>query len=282
MTSLQYTHQLTDGWAATVGRVNVLDLWVGFYPTYGRGIDGFMNTSAMLPLNAVPSLPLVTNAAGVLKAGERGVEAGFVVFESQHSPTTTGLDFPNGVTLLGVGRKYTDFGGLPGSHTLLGLYATGDYTSFNTEGWIIPPGGGVQPAEQSGSWAVAYLGEQRLWVDCCNEGRYTKLFGYVGFSDSETSPFAWTASASVEAFGAISSRPADRMGIAYFYNSLNGAFQNAFSLATPVGDVHGGEVYYNAEIVPWFHFTLNLQAVTPAVEAEDTAVVLAARAKIDF
>jgi porin len=260
----------------------VLDLWTGFFPNYGRGIDGFMNVSTLMPLNAIPSVPMITNAAGVLKVGERGAEAGFLVLESQHSPTTVGFDFPNGVTLLAVARKYTDFGGQPGSHTLLGTYATGDYTSFDTEGWIILPPGGVAPAEKAGTWSAAYLGEQRLWVDPCNAARYTSLFGYLGFSDVETSPFEWTASLSVEAFGPLVSRPADRTGVAYFYNALNDDFQEAFTLVTPVNDVHGAEFYYNAEITPWFHLTADVQVIDPTIEAEDTAVILGARARLDF
>jgi porin len=86
----------------------------------------------------------------------------------------------------------------------------------------------------------------------------------------------------VEAFGWVTSRPHDRMGIAYFYNALNSDFQNAFSTISPIGDVHGGEVYYNAQVTPWFHLTADLQAVEPAVRAQDTALVLALRAKIDF
>ena len=93
-----------------------------------------MNISALAPLSIDPSLPLITNAAGFLKSGERGMEAAFLVLESQDIPTTIGLDFPNEVSLLAALRKYTDFGGLPGSHTLVGTYATGDYTSFDTEG----------------------------------------------------------------------------------------------------------------------------------------------------
>ena len=108
------------------------------------------------------------------------------------------------------------------------------------------------------------------------------MFGYAGFSDSENSPFAWTSSVSIESFGPTASRPGDRAGISYFYSSLNSDFQNIFSIVSPLGDVHGGEVYYNAEITPWFHLTVDLQAIDPAVEARDTAIVLGTRAKMDF
>ncbi len=46
--------------------------------------------------------------------------------------------------------------------------------------------------------------------------------------------------------------------------------------------LHGGEVYYNAEITPWFHLTGDLQVINPGPQALDTAVVLGLRAKIDF
>jgi porin len=280
LTNLLFMQQLGRGWVAQFGRYNSLDLWTAFYPDYGRGIDGFMNVSTMLPLSVAPSMPFISNVAGILKMGERGLESGFVVMESQNSPTTVGLDFPNGVTLLGTVRKYTDFGDLPGSHTLLGSYATGDYTSFDTDGWDVVPPGGVVPATKTGSWMAAYLAEQRLWGDRCNAKRYTKLFGYVGFSDHENSPFKVTTSISAEAFGLLDSRPNDRMGIAYFYNGLNEDFKNAFALATPVDDLQGGEVYYNAQVTPWFNLTVDLQAVEPGVQSFDTAVVLGVRGHI--
>ncbi len=164
----------------------------------------------------------------------------------------------------------------------MGTYATGDYTSFDTQGWVIPPAGGVIPAEQSGTWSAAYLAEQRLWQDRCNEKRYTRLFGYVGFADQETSPFKVTTAVSLEGFGLMDSRPQDRAGVGYFYNGLNSDFKDVFSGITPLGNVQGGEVYYNAEINPWFHVTFDLQAVEPAIQARDTALVLGMRAKIDF
>jgi porin len=116
VTHLLYQHELGAGWEAVVGRANMLDLWTAFYPDFGRGMDGFMNISALVPLNIVPSVPLVTNAAGVLKAGERGVEAALIVLDPVNIPTVSNLNnlFDNGSTIVGLGRLFTDFGGLPG------------------------------------------------------------------------------------------------------------------------------------------------------------------------
>ena len=116
----------------------------------------------------------------------------------------------------------------------------------------------------------------------CNPKRFTQVYGYVGFSDTETSPFEWTGALSVEAFGLIASRPKDRMGIAYFYSGLNSDFEDLFQFTNPVNDLHGGEVYYNAEIRPWFHLTFDLQVIEPAEQRNDTALVLGLRGKLDF
>ncbi|MEO2024604.1 MAG: carbohydrate porin [Fuerstiella sp.] len=144
---------------------------------------------------------------------------------------------------------------------------------------MIPPGG-VVPASNTGSWMATYLAEQRLWVDRCNDKRYTKLFSYVGFSDKENNPYLVTTSISVEAFGVLDSRPNDRMGVAYFYNALNTDFKSAFALVTPVGNLQGGEIYYNAQVTPWFNLTFDLQTVQPEVRSLDTAVVLGLRAHV--
>lgn len=284
ITHLQLLQGLTEsGWVATAGRYNLIDLWTAFYPDYGRGLDGFMNVASLIPINVVaPGLPPVSNVAGVLKEGEGGPEAAFLVIESQNSPTTVGLDFPNGVTLVGALRRNTKIDDLTGSHMLAATYATGRYTSLDSNDWVILPGGIVSPGSQRGSWFAGYFGEQRLWQDLRNERRYTKLYGYVGFADRDTSPYEWTGAVTLEAFGLAASRPGDRMGIGYFYNGLSGPLEGLAAPIAPLRDVHGGEAYYNAAITPWFHLTIDLQAIQSDVQTRDAALVLGLRAKMEF
>lgn len=142
--------------------------------------------------------------------------------------------------------------------------------------------GGLVPAEQSGTLSGACLAKQRLWQDCCHEQRYTRLFGYIGFVDQQTSPYQFTSALSVEGFGLLRSRPQDRMGAGYYYSGLNRDFKDLFNAISPLGDVHGGEIYYNAEVTPWCHVTFDLQAVEPAVEALDAALVLGMHVNVDF
>jgi hypothetical protein len=260
----------------------LLDVWQLFYPDYGRGVDGFMNVSSFVPFNIVLiGLPPVSNLAGIVKAGDQGVQAAALVLETANHPTNIGLTFPNGVTFLGALRAYSDFFGKRGTHTLAAWYVTGDFTSLDTDGWINNPMLGTPPTN-AGSWSATYLAEQRLWQDPANERRYTNFFAYVDFADSKINPYEVTAGGSIETFGFLSSRPGDRMGIAGFYNGL-GDFADLLNVLTPTGDsVYGGEFYYNAEITPAFHLTFDLQAVEPSFKSLDTAIVTALRAKLDF
>ena len=283
ITNFQFEQQLGGGYAATFGRINTLDLWGALYPKYGKGLDGFMNSALLLPLNAVPSLPLVFNGAGVLKAGERGVEAGFLVLDPANIPTESNLDslFDNGSTLVGLGRIFTDFNGLPGSHMVLGTYATGEYTSLDRNGWVFQPGQGLIAPANTGTWMAAYVLQQTLCMDPCNPKRSVDLSSTWGFSDPETSPYQWSMSASLEAFGMVPGRQDDRMGAGYFYLGLSDDFKNLFP-ALALDDLQGAEIYYNAAVTPWFHLTADLQFVQTAFSRRDTAVVVGLRGKIDL
>jgi len=283
ITHFQYEQELGHGFAATVGKFNFLDLWQMLYPDFGAGLDGFMNVSQIAPMNVVPTLPVVFNGAGLLKAGERGIEGGVMVLDSQDTQTVIAPDlFANGATIFAFARKFTEFGGLPGSHLIGGTYATGDYTSLDRQGWHLHPITGLTAGVDKGSWMAAYVLEQKLWVDCCNEKRSIGLWGMTGFADPESSPYEWTMNASVQAFGLLPGRAGDRMGIGYFYQGLSNDFKNLTGRLLPLRDMQGGEVYYNAEITPWFHLTADLQVVEPADQGDDTAVVLGLRGKIDL
>lgn len=286
LSHLMLTQQLGGGHMAMVGRYSMLDMWEGFYPDYGHGLDGFMNVSLIIPLNViVPTLPAISNMAGILKANERGIQRGLIVFETTNHPTTAGLDFENGVTILGVERLYTEVGGLGGSHTFAAMYATGTFTDFNPNGWITGPAGLVEIpilGEQKGAWSAGYIAEQRLWQDPCNPKRYSKAMLTLGIADHDTSPYGFGANVTSEAFGWFASRPSDRMGIGYFYYDLTNGFQEAIEALGPAQNVQGGEIYYNAAITPWFHLTADVQAIRPIYEANDTAIVLGLRGRIDF
>jgi porin len=286
ITHFQFEQDLGHGYAGTVGKFNFLDLWTAFYPDYGRGLDGFMNTSSIIFLNVVPTLPLIFDGAGLIKAGDKGIEAAVMFLDTNNIPTVSGLNtlFDNGGTVLGVYRFFTEFGGLPGSHLFAGTWSSTEFESFEPAGWITSRFGGVfagLPSPKADSWLAAYVLDQTLWMDPCNKQRKVWLTSTWGIADPETSPFAWMGTASIEAIGLNPNREHDRMGISYWYNDVSDDLK-ALVPAIGIQDVQGGEVYYNAEITPWFHLTADLQVIQPALESDDAAVVLGLRGKIDL
>ena len=137
------------------------------------------------------------------------------------------------------------------------------------------------PSPKADSWLAAYVLDQTLWMDPCNKQRKVWLTSTWGIADPETSPFAWMGTASIEAIGLNPNREHDRMGISYWYNDVSDDLK-ALVPAIGIQDVQGGEVYYNAEITPWFHLTADLQVIQPALESDDAAVVFGLRGKIDL
>jgi porin len=125
--------------------------------------------------------------------------------------------------------------------------------------------------------------EQQLWVDPCNESRSLGLLSAWSLADKETSPFHWTCNVGLQSQGLVRCREKDKMGFGYFYSGLSSDFEALLAVAAlDVGDLKGIELYYNAEITPWFHLTTDLQVIEPAHRAQDTALALGVRAKIDL
>ena len=80
--------------------------------------------------------------------------------------------------------------------------------------------------------------------------------------------------------GILPGRPNDQFGIGYYYIDLKGgAFGELLGLE---GSEQGVELYYEAEIVPWFHITPNLQVIDPGLSANDNAVILGLRGNVSF
>ncbi len=282
ITGVQVLQALSEEWAVTFGKINALDLFNTIYPQTGRGVDGFMNTGLLIPLTVGSTIPLSFNGAGVLKLNKGRIQGGLLVYDSNSTPTTVGFNdmFDNGANIAGMWRVFSNFGGLPGSHMALGTYADGTYSSLDPNGWGFVPGAGLVVPDSSGSWSLNYILEQQLWVDNCNPDRSIGLLGQWGIADKETSPWEWVMNVAVTGKGLIKGRSQDTVGVGYFYQGLSSDLKSLPSAG--LGDVQGGEIYYNAELTPWCHLTTDLQVVEPALRRNDTAVVLGLRLSVDL
>ncbi len=102
----------------------------------------------------------------------------------------------------------------------------------------------------------------------------------AGLADEETNPVQWSLAGGIGGRGILPSRPNDSFGIGYFVIDLkDGVVANLIGLK---GAEQGAEIYYEAEITPWFHITPNIQVVDPGLSASDTAVIFGVRTNFSF
>ncbi len=284
ITGLVFAQSLDDNVQATFGKFNALDLFYSLYPETGRGINGFMNASMVIPVAVARVVPLSFMGAGAMRYEDKKPQSGVLVYDTQNCATTSGFDdmFDNGANILGFWRYFTDFGGLPGSQGFVGIWSTGDFVAFDPTGFVIVPGQGIVANRQGGAFSLVYIMEQTLWMDCCNKTRNVTLLSQWGLADPATSPIGWSANVGIQATGFNSSRPHDSMGVGYFHTGISDDLHDSLSPVFDLHDIDGVELYYNMAVMKGFQLTSDLQVIDPAERRDDTAIVFGLRGTLGF
>lgn len=276
---------LTEKISLTAGKYNGLDLFNMLYPSQGRGIDGFMNANFLIPLTLLRTFPLSVNGAGILGMKGEQIQSALLVYDTQNSSTTIAPDlFGQGSVVIGYHRFFTKFGGKDGSQGFLANYSNATYASTDPLSYTVIPGEGIAAGRKKGSWSLGYFADQLLYVDRCNPNRNLRFFSQWGLADKKTSPYAWVGTVALQGSGLVHGRPADTMGVGYFYNGLSSDFKDlvSFGPLPDIQDVQGVELFYNATVRPWFHLTTDLQVIDNEQVADNTALVLGIRASMDL
>jgi porin len=282
ITGLSFAQALNDEVLVTFGKMNALDMFYMLYPETGRGVNGFMNASLVIPLALARVFPLSFMGAGVMTLHGTQVESSVMVYDPHDVATTSGFEElgDNGANIMGFYRFFTNVGGLPGSVGFGGVGATGTFVAFESGGFIIVPGEGIVAPTQNGTWALFYLQQQTLWADRGNPERKIGLLSQWSIADEHTSPFLWTANVGIQGTGLVGGRPNDTLGVGYFHSGLSDEFEKLVSPVLNLHDLNGVELYYNAALAKSFALTADLQVIEPANVAQDTALVFGLRGTI--
>lgn len=279
ITGLSFDQALGNEWHAVFGKFNALDLFYTLYPQTGRGVNGFMNASMVIPVSAARVTPLAFMGAGVQKYRGKQVQGAFLVYDTQNSTTTSGFDdlFDNGANILAFWRFFTELGGLPGSHGFGGIWSTGDFVAFDPAGFVLVPEEGIVATPQDGAYSLIYILEQTVWMDCCHPERNLSVLSQWGIADQATSPIGWSGNIGLQATGFNARRPHDAWGVGYFHTGISDDLQNLFRPVLALDDVDGVEIYYSAALAKGLQLTGDLQVIDPADQRNDTAVVVGLR-----
>ena len=288
ITKLILSQSLTDNLVVFGGKLNSLDDFVLNF-TGRNGVERFMNSGMVANIINARAVPYSTYGAGLSVLREKEPVLTFVIRDPDNHPTTLDLDrlFANGVLLSGTVKIPVAPLDLPGHQNFGVNWNSATFTSVDPSSFANIPGQGIVAGEKSGTWALWYNFDQYLWVSESDPAVGWGLFGMFGVSDGDPNPVGWNSTIGVGGSSLIPGRNRDTFGLGYFHVGLSDNFKNLLGgpLAPPglaQRDEQGVELFYNASLTPWCHFSGDLQIVQPSTKAVDTTVLIGARLKIDL
>ena len=300
ITQLIAIQMLRDEVGVLVGKLNAYDFVDMVFHT-GRGVDGFMNASLMLPIGLGGTLGLGLPLAFLAKFKGKEVQGFAGVYDPNSCATTTCLDplLADGAAYAAFWKFYTGIGpegARAGYISIGGTYSDKQYTVVDRQSVAVIPGEGLVLTETDTSWSIFSVVNQQLWADPSNTNRDLNFRGMYTITDGKANPIAWSATAALEMTGLIPRRDKDVIGIGYFHTELSSDFKgtvgpllsaaatldNRARTRISIEDTDGFEAYYKAQITSWAAVTGDLQVITETLSTNDTKVVAGVRTKLTF
>ena len=228
-----------------------------------RDNSRFLNTSFRMSLSEGISTPNVTLGVGIILLPTPNIQGSIVAYDTEESAGSDPFDTDDG-TSIGTEWQFSyEMNARPGKQTLGFIYAfDNEFTAFGQDrrGLLRALLPGQTLATEDESWVFYYNGHQYVqW----NNGRGWGVFGRFSITDGDANPVDWTMAAGLGGTGLLNSRPHDTWGIGYYHLDLvtDGALFNLLD----IDNEDGFEIFYNAELTPWFHLTADLQVIDTAI-----------------
>jgi len=262
LTELVYTQFLLPQFGVFGGLINTTEGDANELAGSLSSTAHFMNSSFLFSLGEIRTVPSVSLGGGVIFIPADWLTGTVAFLDTQESATKNPFDTNKGTTVSTEWKAKYDLGGLPGAQTFGFLYAfdnefrTSDQDPRGSfpQGIII----GRTPVTANDSWAFYHNAHQYLqWEDGKGWGVFTRF----GFADKKTNPIDWSFAAGISGNGLMSARPNDAFGIGYYHLGL---INTPLFTALDLNDENGLEVWYNAELTPWFHVTADFQYIDSA------------------
>jgi hypothetical protein len=275
----------------SLGKIDVIDTLTGFFPSVGYGQEGFWNVNALvsaLPwFGAVEGLSLYGAYGVTINEEYQSAESGLLVTGTQGvSDNWNSLQdsFDDGVWIAAFQRLFWKLEDKPGYIMIFAAGSTRDQPSNDPRDWTVIPGAppAITSTKEDKPWDIALYLSQVLWQAEDDPSRKATILlgGTVGPDDPQFAQYNFFTS--VEAYGPMASRPADRMGVSFWYNWLSDNYKQLVRPVINLRDLYGFELYYNIAINKWFHVTPDLQVIKNENNGDDFAIIPGIRAVIDF
>ena len=286
---ISYTQFFSETFALSIGKMDMYGTTNEF--SGGKGRTQWWNMNLAMPLSPALIVPYsVLGAAAVYMPSPDLTITGLVVTSSDTTNNSGFSKLDDGLTALVTLAYQYKMNGLPGGFTLMPGY--GWDNKFNEiNGRLTIDDGQLVASTKDTTWFFSADMWQYLWVeDDVNQlidtadGRQdlqgVGVFSRIETADKDTNPADLYFTVGLNAKGLIPSRDNDAMGIAYSYTSMNkGRFLDFIGIED---SSTAWELFYNFELTPAVHVTLDAQVVNSALPNIDTATVLGTSLQMRF
>lgn len=287
--AINYTQFFSEKFAMGFGKYDTYDSSNEF--SGGRGRSQWWNQNLNMPVSPALIIPYSVLGANALFMPNPNLSITGMVATSTDTSDSSGFDDLNDglFAILSITYQY-QLDDLPGGFTLMPGYGwDGDFKEIH--GRIEIDEGQLKTTTDDDTWFVSADFWQYLWVEGdlnqavdASNGRQdlqgVGIFSRVQFSDSNTNPIDYSISGGVNYKGLIPSRDNDAMGIAFAYNKFRkGRFLDLLEVDN---QSTVWELFYNIELTPAVHLTLDAQISDSALPDIDTATILGTSLQIRF
>lgn len=214
----------------------------------------------------------------------------------------------NGNTTAGIQYQYSPslFGKLPGDYRVLAGYSSKDLVNFDIDkrSLIEELIGTVPVAKKTENYSLSVNFDQYLWTKKESNETYQKrlnrskypgigrhhlpplgfgIFGRAGWAPKDRNVIDQFYSFGFGGFG-LPRRDYDRWGIGYAATHISSDLRRDLDVLRINLHTfeHAFEIFYNFQITPAMHFTLNSQAIKSPLKSRDTAYTVGSRLQVDF
>ncbi len=278
--SISATQKIGKASSVTFGKINLLDLAAKTPIIGGGGLEGFQNIALAAPPSGLvpPSL-----LGAIISIPTKSAIFSFWIYDPVGTTNKTGLKDPFGSGVAGLisATFPVKIGGKSGYQNI--KFSANTKTGFNLDDvpeLALPPGT-TTLSQKKGAWNITYSFQQFLWQNPDVPGAGWGVFGQIGRSDGNPTPLDWSGLIGI-AGNPFVSRPADKIGVAYFRQSFSDVLEDALSPLIELTDEQGIELFYTAQLGKTFRLTGDVQVVDPATGGKSTALVLGLRLKAGF
>ena len=286
---ITYTQFLSEKSAVSIGKFDTYDSANEF--AGGRGRSQWWNMNFNMPASPALIIPYSTLGAAVLVMPSPELTITGMVGTITDTSNRSGFDdFDDGMFgLLSLTQQY-QIRHLPGGFGLMSGYGwDSDFNEIN--GRINFNAGQLTPTTVDSTWFGSADVWQYLWVEGdtaqavdINNGRQdlqgVGLFSRVQFADKDTNPIDFLISFGVNAKGLIPKRDNDAMGLAFNYSKIEDLRLSKIIGIDDTSTVW--ELFYNIELTPAVHLTLDAQLSDSSLPDTDTATILGTSLQIRF